>query len=45
MNESTVKGLKWYGCSIPAAVDIAQLAHTVEESILCREGWQLALPK
>jgi len=38
-----IKGLMWYGCSIPAAelldlsaVDVAQLAHAADECILCR---------
>jgi len=46
-----VKGLKWYGCSIPAAekldlsaVDIAQLAHAVNECILCHEGSDALFP-
>jgi len=36
----------WYGCSVPmaewldlSAVDIAQLAHAVDECILRRDGW------
>jgi len=42
----------WCGCCIPSAewlhssaVGIAQLAHAVDECILCHEGWRCGLPK
>jgi len=45
VRDRCVKWLMWYGCIMPmseeldlSAVDIAQLAHTADEFILCREG-------